>query len=117
MLVASSSYQPEQVLHQQCEWDDHQRRLSSGPTRKQQLRKVSLSLSLSLSLCLSVSLSLFLSDSLRASVRARVCSRRNTTQPSWTDWTEVYGNDKGSTLSALPSDEELLGWARAKLDM
>ena len=28
-----------------------------------------------------------------------------------------YGNDKGSTLEPLPTDEQLLAWAREKLSM
>jgi hypothetical protein len=44
-------------------------------------------------------------------------SRANTSQPSWEEWTVTHGNDKGSTLSELPTDEELLGWAREKLGM
>lgn len=38
-------------------------------------------------------------------------------QPSFAEWQTKYGNDKGSTLNAVPSDEELLQWARAKLNM
>ena len=28
-----------------------------------------------------------------------------------------YGNDKGSTLEPLPTDDQLLAWAREKLSM
>ena len=38
-------------------------------------------------------------------------------KPDWGEWTGTLGNDKGSTLSALPSDDDLMKWARAKLDM
>jgi hypothetical protein len=33
----------------------------------------------------------------------------------WAAWTGKYGNDPGSSLGALPSDDELLSWAREKL--
>lgn len=42
-------------------------------------------------------------------------SRKGMKQPSFLDWTTKYGNDKSSTLSPLPSDAELLSWARQKL--
>ena len=44
-------------------------------------------------------------------------SRKGLQQPSFADWTGKYGNDKGSTLSPLPTDEQLLAWAREKLGM
>ena len=44
-------------------------------------------------------------------------SRKGMAQPGFEEWTGKYGNDKGSTLSSLPSDEQLLGWARSKLGM
>ena len=44
-------------------------------------------------------------------------SRKGLAQPTFSEWTAKYGNDQGSTLSPLPSDEELMGWARAKLGM
>ena len=31
--------------------------------------------------------------------------------------THKFGNDKGSTLGALPEDDQLLSWAREKLNM
>ena len=44
-------------------------------------------------------------------------SRKGFKQPTWEEWTMKYGNDKGSTLSPLPSDEQLLDWAREMLGM
>ena len=44
-------------------------------------------------------------------------SRKGIAQPTFAEWTGKYGNDKGSTLSPLPSDEQLLAWAREKLGM
>ena len=44
-------------------------------------------------------------------------SRKGLTQPSWDEWTGKYGNDQGSTLSPLPTDEQLLTWAKEKLGM
>ena len=44
-------------------------------------------------------------------------SRKGLQQPSFTDWTGKLGNDKGSTLSPLPTDEQLLSWAKEKLGM
>ena len=38
-------------------------------------------------------------------------------QPSFNEWQDKFGNDKGSTLGNLPTDEELLTWARTKLGM
>ena len=38
-------------------------------------------------------------------------------QPTFAEWQDTLGNDKGSTLGMVPTDEELLGWARAKLGM
>lgn len=38
-------------------------------------------------------------------------------KPDWEEWTGKLDNDKGSTLSGLPSDDDLMKWARAKLDM
>jgi|TARA_B110000902_G_scaffold255806_1_gene321638 hypothetical protein len=38
-------------------------------------------------------------------------------KPSWADWTGKHGNDAGSTLGGLPSDDQLIEWARAKLDI
>ena len=37
--------------------------------------------------------------------------------PDWDDWQHKYGSDSGSTLQGLPSDDELIGWAREKLGM
>jgi hypothetical protein len=38
-------------------------------------------------------------------------------QPSFAQWQTKHGNDKGSTLGGLPTDDELLGWAKEKLGM
>ena len=38
-------------------------------------------------------------------------------QPSFDEWQIKYGNDEGSTLGNVPSDEVLLQWARSKLGM
>ena len=44
-------------------------------------------------------------------------NRKGIHQPSFDEWTQKYGNDQGSTLSPLPSDNELIAWAREKLGM
>ena len=31
------------------------------------------------------------------------------------DW-QKQGNDKGSTVAQIPSDDTIIGWAKAKLD-
>ena len=63
--------------------------------------------------------------------------RKGLAQPTWQEWTGAlsiravvsirsdccvlaagkYGNDKGSTLEPLPTDDQLLAWAREKLSM
>ena len=45
------------------------------------------------------------------------CGRDKVTQPSFATWQDEFGNDKGSVLSSLPTDDELLRWAREKLGM
>ena len=40
-------------------------------------------------------------------------SRKGLAQPTFSEWTAKYGNDQGSTLSPLPSDEELMGAGEA----
>jgi hypothetical protein len=45
------------------------------------------------------------------------CGRDKVTQPSFATWQHGFGNDVGSTLSTLPTDEELIRWAREKLGM
>ena len=44
-------------------------------------------------------------------------NRRGMVQPTFAEWTGKYWNDKGSTLSPLPTDAQLLAWAREQLGM
>ena len=44
-------------------------------------------------------------------------THRTDPQATWAEWVGEYGNDKRSTLSNMPTDDELLQWARAKLGM